>query len=125
MSERQTKAGNLANLQTCKLALSHHSRHAEPVLFSSLCSKVAVYRRKCFFLDLSTSTTLTCYIRVHRAVSQLKIKPVVTNRSLYFIFYFDFKQPFSRANIYRRLLNYQMKDNAQSYHFNSKIIFEG
>ena len=26
---------------------------------------------------------------------------------------------------YRRLLNYQMKDNAQTYHFNSEIIFEG
>ena len=56
----------------------NHSRHAEQVLFSSLCSKVAVYRRKlqCFFFDtLSTSTstiTLTCEFRVHRAGSQLK-----------------------------------------------------
>ena len=54
----------------------NHSRHAEQVLFSSLCSKVAVYRRKlqCFFLDLILLVTLTCYFRVHRAGSQLKIK---------------------------------------------------
>ena len=46
------------------LALSHsfnlslnHSRHAEQVLFSSLCSKVVVYSRKlqCFFFTSSSS----------------------------------------------------------------------
>ena len=49
-----------------------HSRHAEQVLFSSLCSKVAVYRRKLqwFFFD---SHTLSCDFWVHRAGSQLKI----------------------------------------------------
>ena len=80
MSERQTKAGNQ---NTLSLTLSHshshsftllftHSWHAEQLLFSSLCSKFAVYRRKlqCFFLDLNT---LSCDIRVHRAGSQLKI----------------------------------------------------
>ena len=36
----------------------NHSWHAEQVLFSSLCSKVAVYSRKmqCFFLTSSTSS---------------------------------------------------------------------
>ena len=53
----------------------NHSRHAEQVLFSSLCSKLAVYRRKlqCFFSDLHHHTTLTCYVWVHRAGSQLKM----------------------------------------------------
>ena len=53
----------------------NHSRHAEQVLFSSLCSKFAVYRRKlqCFFLDSHSSSTLSTDIRVHRAGSQLKI----------------------------------------------------
>ena len=46
------------------LSLSHsfnlsfnHSRHAEQVLYSSVCPKVAVYRRKlqCFFLTSSSS----------------------------------------------------------------------
>ena len=50
--------------------------HAEQRLFSCLCSKVAVYSRKLqsFFFDLiffDLSITLTCYIRVHRAGSQL------------------------------------------------------
>ena len=67
---------------TLSLSLSHsfnlsftHSRHAEQVLFSSLCSKFAVYRRKlqCFFFDSSHHSTLTCYFRVHRAGSQLII----------------------------------------------------
>ena len=51
----------------------NHSRHAEQVLFSSLCSKFAVYRRKlqCFFFD--RSSTLSIDIRVSRAGSQLKI----------------------------------------------------
>ena len=62
------------------LSLSHshtlsfnHSRHAEQVLYSSLCSKVAVYSRKlqCFFFD--SCITLSCYLRSHRAGSQLKI----------------------------------------------------
>ena len=48
------------------------------VLFSSLCSKFAVYRRKLqwFFFDSTTTTTvtLTCYFWVHRAGSQLKIQ---------------------------------------------------
>ena len=50
-----------------------HSRHAEQVLFSSLCSKFAVYRRKlqCFFFD-RRSSTLSPDIRVSRAGSQLK-----------------------------------------------------
>ena len=53
-----------------------HSWHAEQVLFSSLCSKVAVYRRKLqwFFFDLLLLlTTLSCDFWVHRAGSQLKI----------------------------------------------------
>ena len=51
----------------------NHSRHAEQVLFSSLCSKVAVYSRKlqCFFLDRH-SHTRSCEFRSHRAGSQLK-----------------------------------------------------
>ena len=51
----------------------NHSRHAEQVLFSSLCSKVAVNSRKlqCFFWD-SSPITLSCYFRCHRAGSQLK-----------------------------------------------------
>ena len=51
----------------------NHSRHAEQVLFSSLCSKVTVYCRKlqCFFFDILL-ITLTCYFRCHRAGSQLK-----------------------------------------------------
>ena len=52
----------------------NHSRHAEQLLFSSLCSKITYYCRKLqwFFLD-HIITTLTCYFRVHRAGSQLKI----------------------------------------------------
>ena len=67
MSECQTKAGN-------QISLSHY-RHAEQVLFSSLCSKVAVYRRKLqwFFFDIILLITLTCYFRCHRAGSQLKM----------------------------------------------------
>ena len=52
------------------------SGHAEQVLFSSLGSKVAVYRRKLqwFFLDLLlSSSTRSTDIRVHRAGSQLKM----------------------------------------------------
>ena len=74
------------------LTLSHsliisfnHSRHAEQVLFWSLCSEVTVYSRKlqCFFLDTSHSHTLSCYFRSHRAGSQLKtpgflVHPLVT-----------------------------------------------
>ena len=41
MSERQTKAGNLANLQTCTLSFTH-TGHAEQLLFSCLCSKVTL-----------------------------------------------------------------------------------
>ena len=66
------------------LTLSHsfslsfsHSRHAEQLLFSCLCSKVTVYSWKwqCFFFDhhSHSSITLSCYIRVHRAGSQLKM----------------------------------------------------
>ena len=71
---------SLSHSLTHSFSLSHsfnlsfnHSWHAEQVLFSSLCSKVAVYRRKlqCFFFD--STITLTCDIRVHRAGSQLKI----------------------------------------------------
>ena len=70
---------------THSFSLSHsfnlsfnHSRHAEQVLFSSLCSKVAVNSRKlqCFFFDIIivvSSSTLSSEIRVHRAGSQLKI----------------------------------------------------
>ena len=50
-----------------------HSGHAEQVLFSSLCSKVAVYSRKLqwgFFYSLSV--ILTCEFRSHRAGFQLK-----------------------------------------------------
>ena len=63
MPERQTKAGNLKNLKNMKnshsFSLSHsvnlsftHSRHAEQVLFSSRCLKVAVIGENCnaFFL---------------------------------------------------------------------------
>ena len=51
-----------------------HSRHAEQLLFSSLCSKLAVYRRKlqCFFFDLSITRSID--IRVHRVGSQLTKK---------------------------------------------------
>ena len=63
---------------TVTISLSHsfnlsfnHSRHAEQVLFSSLCSKFAVNRRKLqwVFFDL----TLSGEFWVHRAGSQLKI----------------------------------------------------
>ena len=63
------------------LSLSHsfnlsfnHSRHAEQVLFSSLCWKLTVYcwKLQCFFLDLIIIITLSPDIRVHRAGSQLK-----------------------------------------------------
>ena len=73
---------------TLSLSLSHsfnlsftHSRHAEQVLFSSLCSKFAVYRRKlqCFFFDHHHSTPSTD-IRVHRAGSQLKIAKSKTGK---------------------------------------------
>merc|ERR1712077_159485 len=54
-----------------------HSRHGEQLLFSCLGSKVTVYSRKlqCFFFDslLLLSSTLSCYFRVHRAGSQLKM----------------------------------------------------
>ena len=52
----------------------NHSRYAQQVLFSSLCSKVAVYSRKLqwIFFD-HTHSTLPCYFRCHRAGSQLKI----------------------------------------------------
>ena len=59
-----------------------HSRHAEQVLFSSLCSKVAVYSRKMqwFVFDiLIIIITLTCYFRCHRAGSQLKTSKIVTS----------------------------------------------
>ena len=58
----------------------NHSRHAEQVLFSSLCSKVAVNSRKlqCFFLDLNTTSTLSCEFRVHRAGSQRKMSECQT-----------------------------------------------
>ena len=51
----------------------NHSRHAEQVLFSCLCSKVTVLGKNCneVFFDL---ITLSCYFAVHRAGSQLKIK---------------------------------------------------
>ena len=51
----------------------NHSRHAEQVLFSCLCSKLAVYSRKlqCIFWDLHS--TRSTDIRVHRAGSQLKM----------------------------------------------------
>ena len=64
------------------LLLSHsfnlsftHSQHAEQLLFSCLCSNVALYRWKCqcFFWPSSILLlTLSCYIRCHRAGSQLK-----------------------------------------------------
>ena len=63
------------------LSLSHsfnlsfnHSWHAEQVLFSSLCSKFAVYRWKlqCIFWDLHHHITLPCDTWVHRAGSQIK-----------------------------------------------------
>ena len=49
----------------------NHSRHAEQVLFSSICSKVAIYMWKWqwVFLDI---VTLSCGFRVHWAGSQLK-----------------------------------------------------
>ena len=51
----------------------NHSRHAEQVLFSFLCSEVTIYRWKwqCVFLDFRSST-LSCEFRVHWAGSQLK-----------------------------------------------------
>ena len=49
-----------------------HSRHAEQVLFSSLCSKVAVNRRKLQWVFFYLLTTRSTDIRVHRAGSQLK-----------------------------------------------------
>ena len=74
---------SLTLTHSLSLSLSHsfnlsfnHSRHAEQVLFSSLCSKVAVYRWKlqCFFFDSSSLLhTRSTDIRVHRAGSQLKI----------------------------------------------------
>ena len=64
---------------TLSLSLSHsfnlsftHSRHAEQVLFSSLGSKVAVYRRKLQWSFLDLLSTRSPDIRVHRAGSQLK-----------------------------------------------------
>ena len=50
--------------------------HAEQLLFSCLGSKVTLYSRKlqCFFWDIISSITLTCYWRVHRAGSKLKIR---------------------------------------------------
>ena len=73
---------SLSHSHTLMLSLSHtlslshsfnlsftHSRHAEQVLFSSLGSKVAVYRRKlqCFFLTAATTppypVTKQLYIR--------------------------------------------------------------
>ena len=58
----------------------NHSRHAEQVLFSSVCSKVAVNGRKLqwFFLDIIfldiifLDITLPCQWTNHRAGSQLK-----------------------------------------------------
>ena len=48
-------------------------------MFSSLCSKFAIYRLKmqCFFFDLVV-TTLSCDFRVHRAGSQLKMSECQT-----------------------------------------------
>ena len=64
MSERQTKAGNLANLLTCSLdhlqtcTLSFtHSGHAEQLLFSCLCSKVILTFSHSHSLTLSHSHT--------------------------------------------------------------------
>ena len=91
-------------LHSFNLSLNH-SRHAEQLLFSSLCSKLTltlshshtlsishsitldmlnnfcfhVYAQKSLFIgkklqffDISLLSTLTCYIRCHRAGSQLK-----------------------------------------------------
>ena len=62
------------------LSLSHcfnlsfnHSRHAEQFLFSCLCSKLTVYRRKLQWIFWDLILTLPCYFRCHRAGSQLKI----------------------------------------------------
>ena len=51
--------------------------HAQQLLFSCLCSKVTIYRRKwqCVFLDLSShSSTLSSQFRIHWAGSQLNKK---------------------------------------------------
>ena len=73
---------SLSHSHTLTLSLSHYltlsftlCRHAEQLLSSCLCSKVSVnsFKLQCFFLDHSRCNTLSCYIRVHRAGSQLKI----------------------------------------------------
>ena len=58
MSERQTKAGNLQNLQTCTLSFTH-SGHAEQLLFSSLCSKVTLTLSHSHSFSLSHSFNLS------------------------------------------------------------------
>ena len=54
----------------------NHSRHAEQLLFWSLCSKVTVYSRKlqCLFWDILLLITRTPDIRVHRAGYQHKMR---------------------------------------------------
>ena len=56
-------------------SLSHsftHSRHAEQLWFSSLCSKFIAKIAMWFFYILILIITLSCEFRVHRAGSQLK-----------------------------------------------------
>ena len=51
----------------------NHSRHAEQVLFSSLCWKLTVYCWKLQWFFFDHIITLSCDSWVHRAGSQLKI----------------------------------------------------
>ena len=73
---------SLSHSHSLNVSLSHahcftlsftHSPHAEQLLFSCLCSKVTVYRRKlqCFFWTSASSSSRE--FRSHRAGSQLKI----------------------------------------------------
>ena len=60
-------------------SLSWSSGHAEQLLFSCLCWKVAVYSWKCQWFFFYISSTRSTDIRVSRAGSQLKIQLPGTN----------------------------------------------
>ena len=72
MSDKSWEPGMSCKAHSFNLSFTH-SRHAEQLMDSCLCSKVSVYRSKCqFFFDILLLITLSCDFRVHRAGSQLK-----------------------------------------------------